>query len=281
MGVIGIDLGGTKISVGLIQKDKLEKTVSEKINAKGSQKEVVIQIENLIDQLFNKKVKGIGIGVPAIVDVENGIVFETVNIPSWKKVPLKEILEKRYKVPVFVNNDANCFALAEKYFGKGKNYKNIVGFISGTGVGSGIIINGKLYTGNNCGAGEFGEIVFKQHNIEYYCSGKYFVQMYNITGEDLFEKAMKGDPKALKIFDEFGKNMGKTLSIVVHSVDPEIIILGGSVSKAFKFFEKSMMKSLKESIYTRSYSRLKIEISKTEKIAILGAASLYFDSLKK
>ncbi len=279
MKVIGVDLGGTNVSAGLVKDNKLIKVIKEKINSQGSEKEVLKQIMNIINKLITKEVKGIGIGVPSIVDIEKGIVFETVNIPSWKNVKLKKILEKKYKIPVFVNNDANCFALGEKYFGQGKGYKNLVGIVIGTGLGGGIIINNKLYNGNNCGAGEFGEIIFKNSKVEHYTSGKFFEKFYYMSGEDVFEKAKKRDSKTLKIFNEFGYNLGKVLSIIVNSVDPELIILGGSISKAHKFFFNAMMRSLKESIYRRSYSRLKIKISNQENIAVFGAASLYYNSL--
>ena len=280
MEIIGIDLGGTKIDTGIVSDNGLEKVVSKKVKSLGTQQEVISQITETIDELLCSEVKGIGIGVPAIVNVKKGIVYETVNIPSWKKVPLKDILEKKYQIPVKLNNDANCFVLAEKYFGKGKSYQNIVGLTIGTGLGAGIIINDKLHSGHNCGAGEFGEIVFKEHNIEHYCSGQFFENKYKTTGEKLFEQAKQNNLKALKIFREFGENLGEALSMIVHSVDPEIIILGGSVSNSAKYFKKSMKDSLKKLIYEKSYSELEIEVSKTNNIAILGAASLYFDSLQ-
>lgn len=279
MNIIGVDLGGTKIEVGKVSNNKIEKLLKVDTKSNDSQDEIILQITSLIDRLIDKNTKNIGIAVPAVIDVEKGIVFETVNIPSWKKVPIKRILEQKYKLPVFVNNDANCFALGEKYFGIGKKYKNIAAVTISTGLGTGIIINGKLYSGYNCGAGEFGEVVFKDHNFEYYCSGKFFLNEYNIKGKELFEKAKQNNKEALIIFTKFGNNLGKVLAMVIHAIDPEIIILGGSVSKAYPYFIKSMKESLKESIYARSFSRLKLQLSKTENIVILGAASLYLDSL--
>lgn len=277
MKVIGMDLGGTKVSAGLVADNKIKKVLSERINAQGSQEEVISQITNLIDQLIDEEVKGIGIGAPAIVDVENGIIFEVVNIPSWKKVPLKKILEKKYNIPVFMNNDVNCFALAEKHFGGGKNYQNFVAVSLGTGLGAGIIIDGKLYSGSNCGAGEFGEMFFKEGKLEEFCSGQYFQKKYKISGEELFLKAEQQDSKALEIFEKFGYNLGKALSLIVNSLDPEAIILGGAVSKAYKFFKKDMVNSLKESIYKRTFSRLKIKVSTLDGAPILGAALLCYN----
>jgi glucokinase len=83
------------------------------------------------------------------VDVEKGIVYSVINIPSWHEVPLKQILEDRFGLPVFVNNDANCFAMGELYYGSGRGYRHLVGLIVGTGLGAGIVVNGRLYSGAN------------------------------------------------------------------------------------------------------------------------------------
>jgi len=173
MRVIGVDMGGTNVRAALVEDNKVLKTVSDKINRDGSMQEVIDNITDSIDKVWTRDVKGIGIGVPAIVDVEKEIVYEVLNIKSWHKVELKKILEKKYGCRVIVNNDANCFALGEKYFGAGKKYDNVVGLILGTGVGAGIIINGKLYSGRNCGAGEFGEIIYKDNVIAHYSSAQF------------------------------------------------------------------------------------------------------------
>jgi len=101
-----------------------------------------------------------------------------------------------------------------------------------------------------------------------------------MEGEYLNEKAKQNNKKALAIFKEFGKNLGKALAMVVNSIDPELIVLGGSVADSYKYFKAPMMKSLKESTYKRSFSRLKIQVSKIEHVVILGAGALYWDSLK-
>ncbi|MBR9706201.1 ROK family protein [Candidatus Pacearchaeota archaeon] len=278
MSVIGIDLGGTKIKVGVVSNNKLCKVISKKINSKASKNNVIKQIMDVIDIVFTKDIEAIGVGVPAIVDVDKGIVFEVNNIASWKNVKLKKILEKKYKVPVIINNDANCFALGEKYLGCGMNFDNVVGLTLGTGVGAGIIINKKLYSGKNCGAGEFGEVLYNCKNYEVFCSGQLYSK-YNLDGKTLSNGARKGNKKFKKIFNEQGYHIGKLLATIANSVDPEIIILGGSVSNDFKFFKKSMMKSLKESTYARTYSCLKIKKSNNPDIAVIGAAFLYKDSI--
>ena len=284
---IAIDIGGTKISGATISKGKVKNKVSTKTKAKGTEKEVIEQITNLIDKLIGKNtksrkdIKSIGIAVPAIVNIKQGIVYETVNIPSWKKVKLKEILEMKYKkinpkIKVNINNDANCFALSEKCLQKRTktSYPNFVALNIGTGLGAGIIINNQLYNGANCGAGEFGEIPYKKSKLENYCSGQYFLKKYKLTGSELYKKAKRKDKTVLKAFQEFGHHLGKALAIITHTYDPELIILGGSVSKAYPYFKKSMLKSLKESIYQQSYKKLKIKVSKNRDSVLLGAGML-------
>lgn len=267
--------------MGLIENDSLVKVDSVPITKSGTADDVVNDISNLIERFSGTKILGIGVGVPSVVDVQRGIVYDVQNIPSWKEVRLKDLLERRFSVPVYVNNDANCFAVGEKYFGKGKGYENIVGLIVGTGLGAGIVVNGKLYAGKNCGAGEFGCVKYKDRNYEYYCSGQFFSNEYNTTGEELFKKAQSGDTEALGVFAEFGANLGEAIKLVMYSVDPEIIILGGSGSKSFIFFKDEMYKSLNDFAYPKSTANLKIEVSEIQNVAILGAAALYYDEIKK
>lgn len=276
--IIGVDLGGTKVSIGKVKESQIVKHLSSNISAEGPEKKVLKEIIQAIEKIFEPSIAGIGVGVPSVVDVERGIVFNAQNIPSWKEVPLKEILESQFGKPVYVNNDANCFAVGEKYFGKGKKYRNLVGVTLGTGMGSGIIINGRLYCGANCGAGEFGTVPFKKSILEYYCSGQFFRGEYGTRGDQVYARAKKGDRTALEIFDEFGANVGDAMMIIMFAVDPEAIILGGSVSQAFPFFEKSMKERMKSFPYKLAVERLVIEKSEQPRIAILGAAALYYDA---
>src|SRR6202000_2139089 len=137
--------------------NSLSAIITQRIHSDGTVEEVLDDITGVIDKLLekDKDISAIGIGVPSVVDVEEGIVYDVQYIPSWKEVPLKKFLEARYKKPVFVNNDANCFAVGEYHFGKGKGVSCMVGLTIGTGLGGGIIINNKLFAGYNCGAGEF------------------------------------------------------------------------------------------------------------------------------
>jgi glucokinase len=278
MGILGVDIGGTNIRIGLVEDNKLVKVESAEVPKNGSRDDIVNIIISMIQKFNTKKIKGIGIGVPSVVDVEKGIVYDVQNIPSWKEVPLKKILEKKFGIPVYINNDANCFAVGEKYFGKVKKYKNVVGLIIGTGLGAGVIVNNQLFSGNNCGAGEFGMIPFKDNIYEYYCSGQFFTNEYGKTGEELFEKAENGNRAALKIYKQYGQNLGEAIEMIMYAIDPEVIVLGGSVSKSYKYFEQEMWKSIKSFAYIKSVAKIKIEVSKIKNIAILGAAALYLDA---
>jgi len=272
--MIGVDLGGTNIRAGKIANGKLIKVTKAPTPGKGSVDEVFDKICSVIDGCFDASTTSIGVGVPSVVDVEKGIVYDVVNIPSWKVVPLKEMLEKRYNVPVYVNNDANCFAVGEKYFGKAKSFKNIVGVTLGTGLGCGLIFNGKLYEGSNCGAGEFGNVPYLQHNVEYYCSGQFFTDEKKVSAIDIFQKAQKGDPNALQLFDEYGFHLGVVLKSILYSYDPEIIILGGSVSQSFEFFKDAMFHALQDFAFSNVLANIKIDVSDLENSAIFGAAAL-------
>ncbi|MEQ9217151.1 MAG: ROK family protein [Cyclobacteriaceae bacterium] len=271
---IGVDLGGTNIRAGLIHDQKVVEIKKINLKNKHSLESTLKQLTQLIESIYNPEVCGIGIGVPSVVDREQGIVFDVVNIPSWKEVHLKDILEKEFDVPVFINNDSNCFVLGEKYFGAGKNHNNIVGITIGTGLGGGIILNGTLFNGVNCGAGEIGYLPFKDQDLEYYCSSNFFEKIHQTTAYDTFLNAEKNDADALKLWDEFGHNMGIALKSVMYAYDPEIIILGGSISAAYPYFKEKMYESLNTSYFPKSVDKLKICLSEIENASMLGAAAL-------
>lgn len=279
--IIGVDLGGTNVRAGKVINSKIVNLYSQPISGNESKQFVINQVIEAIDIVFDNSVKGIGIGVPSVVDVEKGIVYNVQNIPSWEKVRLKEILNKKFNVPIYVDNDANCFVVGEKYFGKGKTYSNIVGLVMGTGLGAGIYTNNSLYIGSNCGAGEIGMLNYLDDNYEAYCSGQFFKREYNIEGEELLKLCDSGDTLALQIYSEFGKHLGNAITGIVYLLDPEIVILGGSVSKSYKYFKESMFKTLENISYTNSVKKLKIKVSTLSQSAVLGAAALQYEYSSK
>lgn len=277
MTVIGIDLGGTQMRAGVIRDKSLGETVAEKVPAAGTVKEVLEALFHLTDRLISDEVDAIGIGVPSVVDVEQGIVYDVQNIPSWKKVFLKKEMEDRYHVPVLVNNDANCFALGEKHFGQGTGSHSFVGLTVGTGLGAGIIIHDKLYAGSNCGAGEFGMVDYLDYYYEYYASGQFFKNCHHISGEEVFARAKEEEGGALRIMEEFGTHLGNAIKMILYTYDPQMIILGGSIREAYPYFEKTMWERINTLVYTNSLKNFSILVSDLKHSGILGAAALCYD----
>jgi glucokinase len=189
-------------------------------------------------------------------------------------------MEERYHLPVHINNDANCFALGEYYFGKGRGHHSMIGLTIGTGLGTGIIINKKLYTGKNCGAGEFGMIDYLDQCFEYYCSGQFFENIYGLKGEEVFQKATAGHVPSINMFEEMGNHLGNAIKTILYALDVDLIVLGGSVRKAFPFFSRTMWHRIHSFAFKKTVAQLQIELSELENAGILGAAALHYDFLE-
>ena len=276
--IIGIDLGATNIRGAVVSGDALLDIISVRIHSDGAVEEVLGDIYQVIDALMTDSVAAIGIGVPSVVDVAEGIVYDVQYIPSWKEVPLRKLLEVRYQKPVLVNNDANCFALGEYYFGKERKAASMVGLTIGTGLGGGIIINHKLFPGYNCGAGEFGLLPYRDNILEYYCSGSFFRNVYGLDGLQVFEDAKKGDVRAMELYAELGTHVGQAIKAVIYTYDPELIVLGGSVSQAYDWFKDAMYSEIRSLAYGQSAQRIRIAVSELTNSGILGAAALYYNA---
>ncbi|MGZ3694096.1 MAG: ROK family protein [Bdellovibrionota bacterium] len=275
--MIGVDLGGTNVRAGLVSKDRILALHAQPIRSQGSEQEVFDDLCAAISATGVKKAGGIGIGVPSLVNPQNGTILDTTNIPSWQSVPLKKKLERKFKLPVRIDNDANCFALGEKHFGLGKNSENFVGLILGTGMGSGIISRGLLHSGVLCGAGEFGMISYLDANLETYCSGQFF-RRFGRDGAELSAAAARGEQAALDIFAEYGKHLAEGFQIILYSLAPEMIVLGGSVSLAYPYFRAALESRLAEKfVYPGILKKLSVKVSRKPHIAVLGAASLMRD----
>jgi glucokinase len=272
--IIGVDLGGTNIRAGLVHDGKVTSFRQELLRDKESLQGTLSQLIGTIAPLVDENVEGIGIGVPSLVDTKNGIVYNVANIPSWKKVELKKILEEEFKVPVFINNDVNCLVMGEHLFGEAKAYSSLVALALGTGLGAGIIINNSLYEGNNCGAGELGSLPYLDSNFENYTSSSFFESRFGISAAHAHSDALEGNLTVLAIWDQYGKHLGNTIMAVMYTYDPQAIILGGSIAKAYRYFETAMKLSLADFPYPESVKRLSILKSELEHIAILGAAAI-------
>jgi glucokinase len=273
---VGIDLGATNIRVGLVDDRELVDVRQAPTPTDGSEEAVLEQICALLDRMPLEQVASIGAGVPSVVDVDDGIVYDVVNIPSWEDVPLGPVLEDRYGVPAFIQNDANCFALAAYHFGAGGNRSPMVGLIVGTGFAGGIIIDGELFAGRNCGAGEFGTAPYRDSIYEHYCAGLFFEREYGLTGAEAYERATSGDKDARAMFEEMGTHLGRAIKSVLYAVDPAHIVMGGSVRRAYPLFREAMWKEINTFAFSRGLDRLQFDVSELEHAGILGAAALTF-----
>jgi len=271
---VGVDLGGTNVRAAIEVDGVIHSPRRNAFSTMGSLEDTLQELIEFIRPSVQRGVNGIGIGVPSVVDVEEGIVYNVVNIPSWERVPLKRILEDAFSVPVRVNNDVNCFVLGEHRFGVLKEFRNVVGMACGTGLGLGVIINNALYVGNNCGAGEIGLLPYLDHTLEFYASGNFFSAFYGMTAMEAHDRAKAGDLAALEAWMQFGTHFAQAIKSVVLTFDPQAVVLGGSVSKAYPYFAQSMKSALLDFPFGESMKRLKIIRSQNENASLLGAAAL-------
>ena len=271
---LGVDLGGTNFKAGRVEDGIIIADGINSVNRTTTGNDLIRTLYKTIDIVISNDVKSIGVGVPGVVDPVSGIIYDILNLPMWKEVPLKDLLEQRYEVPVFLNNDANCFAQGENIYGMGKSNSNFVGLSIGTGLGMGVIIDNKLYNGVFCGAGEIGMVTYKDSIVEYFASSLFFEKNHDQNAKEMSTLALQGDMKALKAFSEFGEHLGNAINNILYMYAPEAIVLGGSISKSYGLFKLSMEETLKSFAYPKQIENLKIEVSNLNGIAILGAAAL-------
>ena len=271
---LGIDIGGTNIELGLVAEGRL----SQK---KGFAVDNFIDRQQLLDQLIDTigtydlaNVRGIGIGVPGIIDPDKGFIYDLQNLPIWYELPLAEILSKKFSLPIKLNNDSGCYALGHAHYGQGRLYRNFVALTLGTGLGMGVIINGKLYSGLMAGAGEIGMLPYKDGIVEEYAASVFFTRHFGQSAKQLYLAADQEDMMALEAFNEYGIHLGNAIKIIMSMFAPEAIILGGSIARAFPFFWKSMKKTVGDFEYTHQSEKTLIVASQHYDMGIMGAAAL-------
>ncbi len=272
--VLGLDIGGTKISSGMVREGKIIERKESRTPASLPQEEILEAISSQIESYTSSGFKSIGIGIPGLVDPGEGVVYNLANIPSFQKVNLKAYLEKKFNVPVAINNDANCFALGEYKFGPAQQHRHVIAITLGTGIGTGIIANGHLYTGRLCGAGEWGAVPYLDQTFEDYCSSKFFKREYKQSAKKLSVKAAQGDQEALAIFEAYGSHLGQLIYRLLLAYAPEAIVIGGSIRKAYPFFKNGLQRTIRQFPYKPISGNLNIYVSELEDSAILGAISL-------
>lgn len=253
--IIGIDVGGTNLKVAVFSSRY--KMIHKEIlgTQRFARREDLIQalvdsVERAIahTKLKKKDVAGVGIGLPGLIDEKTGLVHFLPNIPGWKEVPLKRILEKKLRVPVELDNDAKLMALAEYRLGSARGFTNVLCVTLGTGVGGGTILNGSFYRGRDNAAGEIGHVPINEKGPVCNCGGQACLEAYignnrivrkaarifkrRISLEELSAKAEKKDRRATKIWAEVGEQLGVALSGAVNLLNLDVVVIGGGVANA-------------------------------------------------
>jgi len=250
----GIDLGGTTVKIAYFDEtgnmlDKWEIPTVTEGNGAQILPDIAASIRHYIDgnQIVETEILGLGIGVPGPVDAK-GVVNKCVNL-GWGVFNIAEELTRLTGFPVKAGNDANVAALGEFWKGGGQGCENMVFATLGTGVGGGIVIEGKLLHGTHGSGAEIGHMVLNKNEtavcgcgkrgcVEQYCSATGIVRlaslhgMENVTCKDIFDAGKAGDKVALEVLDEYYEYLGEFLGTLCSVIDPEIVVLGGGVSKA-------------------------------------------------
>lgn len=257
--ILGFDIGGTKCAVitADVKGGKIEITKKEKVST-----DLSIPPEKMIEQLIsiadkitnNQEISSIGISCGGPLDSKKGVINSPPNLSTWVNVPIVDIMKKHFGVPVYLQNDANACAVAEWKFGAGMGKKNLVFMTFGTGLGAGLILDGKLYCGTNDNAGEVGHIRLendgplgygKAGSFEGFCSGGGIAQLgkilaekakkkgimplyaeQEITAKTIADAAEKGDKTALEVYKICGEKLGKGISVLIDILNPEVIVIG-------------------------------------------------------
>lgn len=305
--ILGVDIGGTTVKLGLF---KLQEQLLEKWEIKTRREhegeyiigDIVESLENKLKEknISKENVLGLGIGVPGPVK-DDGTVLKCVNL-GWKVFNIVQEVNKIIKLPVRAGNDANLAALGEMWQGGGRGYKDIVMVTLGTGVGGGIVIDGKIIPGFHGSGGEIGHIKVSINETEYcgcgnrgcleqYTSATGIVNLANkilrsekiesmlrefehLSAKDIFDSANLGDKLALKLVDDYSDNLGIALANISCVIDPEVFVIGGGISKSGNALNERIKKYFKDNAF-HALRNTKFELAKLGNDAgIYGAAKL-------
>ena len=292
---LGIDWGGTFIKIGLVKRRKIVKKIvfsSQKL----LKKEVFLKELDGLKKRISFNFKAVGIGAPGIVDIEKGFIYYLPNVKGWENFPLKEKLEEIFKLPVFVDNDANLFGLGELKAGAAKGKKRVIFLTLGTGVGSSVGWNGEILKGkisafelghvpitlkgSKCSCGSSGciESFIGARFIQkrYYCLKKERLEV-----KEIYLRAKNNEKEALLVWQDFGYYLGRFLSGMINIFNPEMVVLGGGVSGAFSVFKKPLLATIKRYTMWPNLKGLKIKKAKLKDSAVIGASILAEENLRK
>ncbi len=282
---IGVDIGGTSIKGAFInEQGTILNRFSMKVDKDAAPEGEVAKLCDLIvhdrDELkTNEEIKGIGIGIPGILDMDEGIIVSSPNLPTWDGFNIKAFMEKKLKYKVLINNDANVAALGEAKFGSGKNYKDLIMITLGTGVGGGVIINGKLFDGNKHQGAELGHMVIRMDGkpcgcgrrgcFEAYASASALIrdtkammkkhpismlteiekELVGIDGRNAFLAAKRGDKYGQKLVDNYVKYLSEGLINYCNIFRPEAIILSGGIANEKEYLIDKVVEYLEKHTY--------------------------------
>ena len=310
---IGIDVGGTNVKIALVDNQgSILYSNSVPTRAEMGYEYTVNNIKQAIKDLINESkctdIEGIGFDFPGQIDYKNGIVRLAPNIPGWVNIPSAQIIEDEFKIPTKIDNDVHCAALGELKFGAGKDCENFICMTVGTGIGSGIVINGKLVRGASNAAGELGHIKLEMNGgplcgcgdygcLEAFASGPSIVKMaeeYIMGGKStkfremangnpitpfiVSEAAKQGDPVAKRIFTIMGEYIGYGLTSVVNLLNPEKIIIGGGVADAGDILLNPIRETIKKRAMSVAASAVEIVPAQLGNSAGVIGASLLIES---
>ncbi len=312
---IGVDVGGTNVKIALVDLDgKIAFSNTVPTRAEMGYEAGVNNIKQAIKDLMqesnqtNKTVEAIGFGLPGQIDYKEGMVKNLPNIPGWVNIPLAKIIEDEFSIPTRLDNDVRCAALGELNFGAGKGCENLICITVGTGIGSGIILNGKLVRGAANAAGEIGHIKMEMNGgplcgcgdygcFEAYASGPAIVTMAKeyisggksakykemaadgiITPYIVAQAALQGDTVSIQIFKQMGKIIGTGLASVVNLLNPEKIIIGGGVADAGEILLDPIRKTILDRAMPIQANSLKVVPAQLANAAGVIGASLLINS---
>jgi len=301
--IIAIDLGGTNLRIALLDLNyRIVARLSfntHKFLVKDKLVKVIINSVNSIQQnckLNKRNILGLGLGLPGSVDAANGVVHSLTNIPGWKDVPLGRILKRRLKLPIFMDNDANLMCLAESRLGAARGLPYAVCLTLGTGVGGGIIVDGRLYRGANNATGEVGHLPINEDGPACNCGGKACLETYvgnnrilarakkifgrNIPLEEISRLAADSNKKAVALWSSIGEYLGVALVGVVNLLNPDVVVIGGGVANAGKVLFDKVKAVIKNRAMTVQAGQVKVcKAELGSDAGLIGAAVMVKDAV--
>ncbi len=291
--IIGVDLGGTKIMAGAIDFEGTVLGSPVKVPTEGNDTAVSIvkRIYGSVERTLTglnmtiEDIAGIGIGSTGPLDLDAGLILECPQLPNMHFFPLRKTIQDYFGIPVYLNNDANCLIYAESIFGAAADKKSVVGFTLGTGIGCAIILEKKILNGSTGTAGEIWLSPYKSGIIEDFVSGGGVSRIYrSISGRDktsveVYNQALEGDMDALQTWKEFGSLLSVPIAWSINLIDPDVVVLGGSITGAYSFFKDSMEEQLRKSICPVPGERTKVVPAKLgDNAGFIGAACLVIEN---